>query len=209
MKVNKDKKEEVRKLKKQSKRDFLSEVKNESNQSTVYCDKCSEKISDMTNLKAHVRFYHMISNSTQTDEKPFENKQNQTTCSEAEVIKVEESFQSYPCYYCSNLIVSEECLQNHREKCHVKQPTFKAVDQFKSRFHFSPFQLPKSIVQPIPSILPSTPPFIPTLHPSFIPTTSLYQPLPYQLPPTATLFRSTVSPKEASTFKFSSHPKLS
>ena len=122
VKVNKDKKEEVRKLKKQSKQDFLSDRKTEKNLNIVYCDLCSENVSNMTNLKAHVRFHHMLCNSTQTDEKPFENKQIQTTCSEPKVIKSEESFESYPCFYCSNLIVHEKYLQNHREKCQVKQP---------------------------------------------------------------------------------------
>ena len=115
----------------------------------------------------------------------------QTTSSEPKVIKTEESFQSYPCSYCSNLIANEECLQNHREKLQVKQHTSNSVDQFKSkRFQFSPFQLPKSIIQPKPSLI-HTPSFIPTPYPSLIPTTSLFQPLSYQLQfslPTPTLF---------------------
>ena len=80
-KVNREKKKEVRKLKKQANRDFLSDLKTEANQSEFYCDMCSENFPDLKSLKAHVRYRHMISISTQTDEKFFENKQSQTPCS--------------------------------------------------------------------------------------------------------------------------------
>ena len=111
-KVKKEKKDYDKKLRKQSKTDFVEELKSQTLKYECYV--CDAKLESFQKLKSHVKIYHFTNNSTQTQTKTIEEKSVQCskltsdkakeTCEE-ETVELE--FEKYPCFYCDREIASE------------------------------------------------------------------------------------------------------
>ena len=122
-KVNKEKKDDDKKLRKQSKTDFVEELKSQPLKYECYV--CDAKLESFQKLKSHVKIYHFTNNSTQTQTKTIEEKSVQCskltsdkakeTCEE-ETVELE--FEKYPCFYCDREIASELEALEHRVICH-------------------------------------------------------------------------------------------
>ena len=146
-KVNKERKNEEKKLKKRGKIEFLDNLKANSLAVELECDKCDAKSESLQKLKSHE-----TTNSAQTDEKKVEDKTVQHSRSEllidiavqtleenideAEVTQ-EESFEKYPCFYCGINIASDYHLSEHGRKCRGTTKLFGVVGR-SMPFTFSP-----------------------------------------------------------------------
>ena len=67
-KINKERKEADRKIKKDKKSEALSNLKSESR---YKCEKCNENFENISQLKSHEQFHHMKTSTTQTEEIPL------------------------------------------------------------------------------------------------------------------------------------------
>ena len=123
-KVNKEKKDDDKKLKKKTKKDFVEEL---NSQPLIYeCNVCDSKLETFQKLMSHVKIYHQSNNSTQTQTKTVEEKSGQCSksgliCDKAEQTYDEEilelEFETYPCYYCGFNIENKNHLGHHRLEC--------------------------------------------------------------------------------------------
>jgi chromosome segregation ATPase len=123
--VNREKKQQERKLKKQERKDFLNNLKTESMNLYFECEKCDVKLETRTQLTYHVRSLHMKSVQSQTDDEEVEEKLVQTDPREftidknvqTEDEKSSETFVKYPCNYCGTKIANKYHLYEHKGKC--------------------------------------------------------------------------------------------
>ena len=121
-KVNQDKKQQERKLKKKENMDFLNKMKNESETPSFKCQECDVKVETISMLKFHVRTLHMSSVQTQTDEKETKEQKDQTDTRLFKPLNTiqtpKKEFEKYPCFYCVKDITSELQALEHRVECH-------------------------------------------------------------------------------------------
>ena len=120
--VNKEKKVEAKKMKKQEKKEFIETLKLKPEQ--FACDSCDLILESLGKLKQHVISVHVTSTSTQTSIKESDDKSVQSDMLGSLNNMVTQTFEErdlevekYPCYYCGIDIVSEKHLIAHRIKC--------------------------------------------------------------------------------------------
>ena len=125
--VQKEKKKEEKNMKKKESKEFLENLKANSQEGNFQCNLCDVTCESSSELQSHVRFCHMKSSSMQTQEKQMEDKKLQIcgkvlTSDKAvqskEEIPIKEKYDNYPCFYCDKKIESEGHLLEHRVKCH-------------------------------------------------------------------------------------------
>ena len=168
--VNQERKEHDRKLKKQEKKDFLNNLKSESNPLEINCEVCDKKLSSLEKLKAHMLSNHTRQSETQSNEAIVEDKIVQTITTidpkcdnELEAVKgtfeaAKENlgFEKYSCYYCGKIIANFEFLQVHRKNCHGDHSRFGTVNCVKSeRFDSKPIGFSTGTFFPFPPGLSS------------------------------------------------------
>ena len=101
--LKREKKQPERKLKKQEEKDFVNNLKAETNNFSFECEVCDLKIETNFLLKFHMRTIHMNSVNSQTDDKDPEDKVTQTDANDfnvdksmqTEVLKSNETFIKY------------------------------------------------------------------------------------------------------------------
>ena len=168
--VNKERKEHCRKLKKQEKKDFMNNLKSESNPLEINCEMCGKMLSSLEKFKAHVLANHTSQSETQTNETIKEDKYIQTNATidpkcdkELKTFKgtLEEAkenlgFEKYSCYYCGKIISNFEFLQVHRKNCHGGHSAFGTANCVKpERFDHKPIGFPSTTFFPFPPGLSS------------------------------------------------------
>ena len=144
--VNREKKQEEKKLKKQERKEFMENLKAETCILNFGCDKCNLKFETLSKLVNHERMLHMKNNSSQTDVRIMEDKvvqynnceficdkSNQTHEEKTSVDEVEYCFKKYLCYYCDKNIDSEQQLSEHRKNCRGSNRMFCAAPVGLSR----------------------------------------------------------------------------
>ena len=144
VKVNKEKKDELKNQKKRDKKDFLDNLKPSSHIENFDCEKCDVKTASWNSLKTHDRTCHMNSNSAQTEETVTDDKNIQTSsneftcvketqCSDEEMntldckdwgTKPKFRFEKHLCPSCGKTFPSESHLQDHRQSCHGTKTKF-------------------------------------------------------------------------------------
>ena len=78
-KVNQEKKQQERKLKKKENIDFINKIKNESETPSFQCEECDVKVARISILRFHVRTLHMSSVQIQIDEKEKRSRNSKQT----------------------------------------------------------------------------------------------------------------------------------
>ena len=125
--VNRERKETQRKEKSKAKKDFLTNLKSESQQQSEFmCDLCDEKCDSVGVLKLHIKSVHFKNSTTQTEEKTTEEKQAQTVtdqpfvCEEQLNSEVSRFHFGKPnsCNQCGKLFFTELRLKEHIKTDH-------------------------------------------------------------------------------------------
>ena len=131
--VNKEKKTEAKKLKKDEKKEIIAALKAKPDE--IQCDQCEVKLDSWAKLKQHERTIHMTNSSTQTSDIQYDDKNVQAYVSKLleeknmqtenalktdhteELINSKE-YEKYSCFYCEKDIASEAFLLEHSVACH-------------------------------------------------------------------------------------------
>ena len=155
-KVNKEEKVQLKTIKKTERKEFIENLKSNSQPVKYDCNKCDVLMESLINLKNHERTFHMKSISSQTEEKVLEDKSMQLDVSEFSSDKstqtrnenesevINEVFKKYPCFYCGINIAGAFHLNEHRSKCRgtLNMFTLVGLPSLQSRFSagFPPHQ---------------------------------------------------------------------
>ena len=115
-KINKDRKNEAKKLKKADQKEFLQNLKADSNLTDSECNECDVNMESDQKLMSHVRIQHMITKSIQTEEKE-EDVKAQCNWESIDENTTKEDFQKFKCFYCDVVIANDEQLKQHIGKC--------------------------------------------------------------------------------------------
>ena len=155
--VNKEKKKQEKKLKKQGAKDSVDSLN--VNEHTFECTMCDVKMVSVGKLCNHMRVFHMKSSSVQTDEIVLEEKKvqtyNTTITSDKNIQTAEEIVISkviyikHSCFYCDTEIISEQHLLEHRLTCHVSTKTFSVAKGKSPPPNVSSSPLPVSFSLPV------------------------------------------------------------
>ena len=125
--VNRERKENQRKEKSKAKKDFLNNLKSESQQQSDFmCDLCDEKCDSVGVLKLHIKSVHFQNSTTQTEEKTTEEKQAQTVPESPFVSKEHPNSEvsrfrfdkPNSCNQCGKLFCTELRLKEHMKTDH-------------------------------------------------------------------------------------------
>ena len=160
LRVNKEKKDLEKKLKKDENKDFMKNLL-PSQVNQFQCNNCDVKMESVSKLKEHSRIFHMHTSGTQTNEIVLVGEATQ--CSlfklsddkgvQVEELVTEEEFEKYPCHYCNINIANEYHLREHRIKCRGTQNLYTEVGLPPKPYgHFNNFSL---------GFFPGTPGFCP------------------------------------------------
>ena len=148
--VNREKKQQERKIKKKDAKDFLNNMKAESVNVYFDCEVCDVKTETKSQLMYHVRSFHMKSIQSQTDYEE-EDKIVQVNLKDftvdkdvqTEDDKTNETFVKYPCKYCGTNIANPYHLFEHVERCRgtfnfCTEPGLPVIKFFPPSFNLHP-----------------------------------------------------------------------
>ena len=153
--VNKEKKQEAKRIKKQEKKDFMNNLKAESQTFNFECDKCDKIFDSLSSFRIHAGSFHVVQNSSQTEEKNIVERALQVESRyftrEKLCQTIEENYdelktksEPYSCFFCDKTIESEEDLNEHRKKCRGSTRLFCSAplglpefSSLKTKFSFS------------------------------------------------------------------------
>jgi hypothetical protein len=161
LRVNKEKKDLEKKLKKDQNKDFMKNLL-PSQVNQFQCNNCDVKMESVSKLKEHGRIFHMHTSGTQTNEIVLVGEATQCTLFklsddkgvQVEELVTEEEFEKYPCHYC-NINIANEYHLSEPESSVVEHRTFiQKLDSHQSLMDTSTTSLLDSFLGLLCSFLP-------------------------------------------------------